>query len=117
MRPRAVDVAKLQPGPDVGFERLRFSKVVENLVGGIDTKAFCILPWIHMNLNPDGVDTLCRQSHEPIYDDKGCQLNAQTHSLADIWNSAGTRDIRKRMSAGEKLPHCNSCFGNEGFGR
>jgi organic radical activating enzyme len=83
----------------------------------MDGKSFCILPWIHMNLNPDGAVTLCCQSHQAIVDDEGRPLNAQTHSLADIWNSAGMKNIRRRMAAGEELPHCEACFRNESYGR
>ena len=70
-----------------------------------------------MNLNPDGRVTLCCQSHHQVFDEKGRSLNAQTHSLADIWNSSGMKDIRRRMAAGEQLPHCNRCFSDEAFGR
>jgi MoaA/NifB/PqqE/SkfB family radical SAM enzyme len=70
-----------------------------------------------MNLNPDGAVTLCCQSHEAILDDQGRALSAQTHSLAEIWNSSGLKDIRQRMAAGERLPHCDACFKNESYGR
>jgi MoaA/NifB/PqqE/SkfB family radical SAM enzyme len=86
-------------------------------VSSTTSKSFCVLPWIHMNLNPDGAVTLCCQSHQRIHDDQGRQLNAQTHSLQEIWNSSGMKDIRGRMAAGEELPHCNACFNNERFGR
>jgi sulfatase maturation enzyme AslB (radical SAM superfamily) len=95
---------------------LRFP-YIEGLVGDIISKSFCVLPWIHMNLNPDGAATLCCQSHQAIHDDQGRRLSAQTHSLQEIWNSSGMKDIRKRMAAGEQIPHCNACFQNEGFGR
>lgn len=70
-----------------------------------------------MNLNPDGKATLCCQSHLPILDESGRPLNAQTHSIEEIWNSPGMRDIRRRMAAGEQLPHCDACFNNERYGR
>ncbi len=70
-----------------------------------------------MNLNPDGAVTLCCQSHQRIHDDQGRQLSAQTSSLQEIWNSSGMVDIRRRMAAGEELPHCNACFNNERYGR
>jgi len=70
-----------------------------------------------MNLNPDGRQTLCCVSHHQILDEKGRSLNAQTHSLAEIWNSEGMKDVRRRMAAGEQLPHCETCFNDEAFGR
>jgi MoaA/NifB/PqqE/SkfB family radical SAM enzyme len=83
----------------------------------VNRKSFCVLPWIHMNLNPDGRVTLCCQSHDHILDEQGRSLNAQTHSLSEIWNSSGMRDIRRRMADGEQLPHCKACFHDEAFGR
>lgn len=68
-----------------------------------------------MNLNPDGTATLCCQSHVKIYDEQGRSLNAQTHSLEEIWNSEAMKDIRKRMTNGEYLPHCAECFRVERF--
>jgi sulfatase maturation enzyme AslB (radical SAM superfamily) len=70
-----------------------------------------------MNLNPDGKVTLCCQSHLPIMDESGRPLNAQTHSIEEIWNSPSMRDLRRRMAAGEQLPHCDACFNNERYGR
>ena len=70
-----------------------------------------------MNLNPDGRMTLCCQSHHQILDESGRSLNAQTDSLKSIWNSQGMKDIRTRMAAGEKLPHCSRCFEDEALGR
>jgi sulfatase maturation enzyme AslB (radical SAM superfamily) len=70
-----------------------------------------------MNVNPDGVATLCCQSHHRIPDSDGHELNLQTHTLQQVWNSAGIREIRRRMSAGELLPHCVACYNNERFGR
>ena len=83
----------------------------------VNTKSFCVLPWIHMNLNPDGAVTLCCQSHKEILDANGKPLNAQTHSLSEIWNSVGMKAIRRSMAAGESLPHCDACFNNERYGR
>src|SRR5215204_3078069 len=112
------------PGPEYHARRRRdraFScggrTASEDALGPSHNKKFCILPWIHMNLNPDGAATLCCQSHHPIYDDLGRPLNAQTHSLSELWNSSGMKDIRRRMAAGEELPHCAACFHNESFGR
>jgi sulfatase maturation enzyme AslB (radical SAM superfamily) len=82
-----------------------------------DTASFCALPWVHMNVNPDGAATLCCQSHHRIHAGDGGELNLQTHSLQEIWNSEGMKDIRRKMSAGENLPHCEACYNNERFGR
>jgi sulfatase maturation enzyme AslB (radical SAM superfamily) len=83
----------------------------------MDDKSFCALPWVHLNVNPDGAATLCCQSWMHIDDGAGREVNLQTHSTNEIWNGAGLRDIRRRMLAGEQLKHCDACFYNERYGR
>src|SRR5215469_14659884 len=82
-----------------------------------DGESFCVLPWVHMNLNPDGAMTLCCQSHTAIENRPQEPLNAQAHTIPSMWNSEGMKDVRRRMSAGERLPHCAACFNNEHYGR
>jgi len=76
----------------------------------------CILPWIHLNLAPDGFATLCCQSGTLLRDEGGKPLNAQTHTLEAIWNSRAMREVRVAMLRGEALPHCAACARNERHG-
>lgn len=78
-----------------------------------ENTSFCILPWVHLNLAPDGYATLCCQSGTPLMGDDGRPLNAQTHTLQAIWNSRAMRGIRSAMLNGETLPHCAACDRNE----
>jgi hypothetical protein len=96
---------------------LIFPRMLEGASVVAPSECFCVLPWVHMNLNPDGSVTLCCQSHHAVQDERGTPLNVQTHSLAEIWNASGMRDVRRRMSAGERLPHCEACYSNEAYGR
>ena len=82
-----------------------------------DSPSFCVMPWVHLHANPDGVATLCCQSHHRLFDAKGQVFNLQTHSMREIWESDSLKEIRRRMSAGEQLPHCSACFNVEKFGR
>ncbi len=77
---------------------------------------FCALPWVHLNINPDGAATLCCQSHHPLREENGKPLNLQTHSLEEIWNSSALRGIRADMVAGKPVPHCFACHHNEKIG-
>lgn len=68
-----------------------------------------------MSLTPDGSATLCCQSPPPLRDKKGEPLNAQTHSLREIWHSHALTETRQRMAAGERLPQCAACWDRERF--
>jgi sulfatase maturation enzyme AslB (radical SAM superfamily) len=83
----------------------------------MDSKSICALPWVHLNVNPDGAATLCCYSWMHIDDGAGRDLNLQTHSTQEIWNGAGMRDIRRRMLTGEQIPNCDACFHDERYGR
>ena len=32
-----------------------------------DSPSFCVMPWVHLHANPDGVATLCCQSHRRLF--------------------------------------------------
>lgn len=82
----------------------------------LESRSFCVLPWIHLNANPDGTIALCCQSPVLITDEGGRPLSLQTHSAAEIWSSPALRDLRRRIAEGEQLPHCERCFENERHG-
>jgi MoaA/NifB/PqqE/SkfB family radical SAM enzyme len=86
-------------------------------MGITDRTTFCVLPWIHLNLSPDGRVTLCCKSHDYILDEKGEIINVQTHSLPEIWNSPALRNIRRDMADGKLLRDCKGCVRDEEFGR
>jgi MoaA/NifB/PqqE/SkfB family radical SAM enzyme len=50
-----------------------------------------------------------------MLDESGRALNAQTHSIRDIWASGAFKDVRRRMAEGEKIPNCSNCWSRERF--
>ena len=73
-----------------------------------NSKTFCILPWIHMYVNPDGsVLPCCIAQHKERLG------NVQEESIKDIWNNEKYKSLRKRMLAGEKCNECTACYSSE----
>lgn len=77
---------------------------------------FCVAPWTHTYVSPQGERRLCCASREdPQFqkqyidsgDNNDTEFNPST--LKEHWNSAYMKDIRKRMLAGEKLSQCDVC--------
>ena len=62
-----------------------------------DNKAFCVLPFIHKHKRLSGMDTVCCNSQKPI-------------SADDI------PIIRQKISDGERIDHCKTCYVNEDSG-
>lgn len=72
------------------------------------SKTFCILPWLHMYVNPDGsVLPCCIAQHNERLG------NVQSESIEDIWNGKKYKNLRKRMLAGEKCKECTACYSSE----
>jgi radical SAM protein with 4Fe4S-binding SPASM domain len=69
-------------------------------------KAFCILPWIHSAINPNGDVRPCCVSQPWAY----TVGNLNKNTLEEIFNQEPLRELRKELLTAERLPDtCNSC--------
>lgn len=66
---------------------------------------FCILPWVHMNVWPDGKVYPCcmADNSRPVGD-------LRRSSLAEAWNSEPMRRLRRNMLEGRPSPECSKCY-------
>lgn len=90
-------------------------------------KTFCMAPWSHTYISPQGERRLCcasREEHsfqkqyiDATNDEKyGAIKESKTSAdefnpltLEEHWNSPYMRDIRKKLMAGERIPQCDVC--------
>jgi radical SAM protein with 4Fe4S-binding SPASM domain len=77
-----------------------------------EKKHFCILPWIHLNINPNGKINPCCSTTDTfnLGDIKEITLN-------EAWNSAGLKEIRKKILNDELPEACRSCHQQEIYGQ
>lgn len=73
-------------------------------------KAFCIKPWTHLYVQPNGGMKLCCRSMERN------DYNLKTTSIAEWWNSDFVQGVREQMIAGEKPSVCMDCYITEDQG-
>src|SRR5437899_1663872 len=73
------------------------------------SKTFCILPWTHLAVMPEGSVKICCIAKDRIRAD-GAPLSLQHQSLEAIWNSAYLRGVRRDMLAGRHVPDCATCY-------
>lgn len=68
-------------------------------------KAFCILPWIHMHVWPNGNAMPCciADSDQPFG-------NLKENKIEEVWNSDRYKELRLAMLNGEKLDCCRRCY-------
>lgn len=69
------------------------------------TDTFCILPWLHLNVQPNGdIYPCCMAPYgEPIG-------NTTNDTLEEMWNGNAMKDIRKKMLVGKRPHLCSRCF-------
>lgn len=70
-----------------------------------ESKHFCMLPWLSLQIRPDGAVFPCCLAQP-----SGQLGNAKTSSLAEIWNSHQIRKIRKKMLNDEYVSACSYCY-------
>jgi radical SAM protein with 4Fe4S-binding SPASM domain len=66
---------------------------------------FCILPWTHLMIQPNGnIQPCCMTPHDmPIG-------NTKDDTLEEVWNGFVMKNIRKKMFKGERPMMCNRCY-------
>ena len=66
----------------------------------------CVMPWIHINSEPDGRVIPCC-----VTTDKNYVLgNLKTDSIDSIWNSSNMKQLRVEMISGNEPSICKPCF-------
>jgi radical SAM protein with 4Fe4S-binding SPASM domain len=69
------------------------------------SKTFCVLPWAHLNVQPNGDIYPCCMA--PYGKSIG---NTSKDTLEEIWNGDDMKTIRKEMLEGERPNLCERCF-------
>src|SRR5262245_32051465 len=67
---------------------------------------FCILPWMHLTVLPDGTSRICCVASDG-------PLSLQKSTLAEIWNSEHMRKLRRDLVAGRPVQECSVCYRDE----
>lgn len=71
-------------------------------------KHFCIIPWMHLNINPNGKVNACC-THTDIFN----LGNVRTETLKELWNNENLKRTRKEILNGELPETCQNCFKRE----
>jgi MoaA/NifB/PqqE/SkfB family radical SAM enzyme len=105
-------------------------------------KTFCMAPWVHMNIGPNGDVYPCclmpmTETEEVKVDiaenidestleiiSSECNGNSRefkmgslmNESLREIWNNDNMRELRRNMMAGKESNFCTSCYKEEEIG-
>ena len=83
--------------------RTKYNWPKQNKLKSTDT--FCILPWLHLNVQPNGDIYPCCMA--PYGEAIG---NTTNDTLEEMWNGEAMKDIRRKMLVGDRPHLCNRCF-------
>lgn len=76
-----------------------------------DSENFCILPWVHMHIWPNGTTyPCCLATNDYVIGD------TNTHTMLEIWNSPKQRMLRKNIMSGKPTSGCTRCYEHEANG-
>lgn len=72
----------------------------------IESKSFCMLPWIHLHGWPTGEAFLCCMSNIPVG-------NLKQNTMEEIWNNNNLKEVRKNMLTDKPCNECTRCYEDE----
>lgn len=78
---------------------------------------FCVLPWVSVQVRPDGRMAACCHSQTPYRTEAGEDLHLLFHSLHDAFHSPSAEKLRKNLLAGIRDRNCQSCWSEEARGQ
>ena len=74
------------------------------------SKTFCVYPWIHQYVGPDGEVKPCC-----IYEPSGPGIgNIKENPLKEVWNNDKSKQLRLDMLNGVEISGCSACNNREG---
>lgn len=77
----------------------------------MESKTFCMLPWMHMHAFPDGRAYPCCLSDywHPVGD-------LRKNTMEEVWNQDAYKTMRTNMLAGKECKECTKCYEQEQHG-
>lgn len=75
--------------------------------------SFCVLPWMHLDINPQGTAKICCRAAGPLKAQDGAIMSLYHSTLEEMWNSPYMRAVRRAMCAGAPLKECAGCYADE----
>ena len=77
----------------------------------MDSKTFCMLPWMHMHAFPDGRAYPCCLSDywHPVGD-------LRKNTMEEVWNQDAYKIMRTNMLSGKECKECTKCYEQEQHG-
>lgn len=81
----------------------------------INSKSFCIMPWVHIATEPSGDAKICCLANKRLKKDV-LNFNLGKDNIIEIYNSSQIKQNRKDMIQGRRINDCRHCWNEEDTG-
>jgi MoaA/NifB/PqqE/SkfB family radical SAM enzyme len=82
----------------------------------LPNKEFCVLPWVALEIQPNGEHAVCCLAEETIKDEQGQVLTVTKNSLDEVLDSYSMKRLRQEFLANKKPDTCAKCWRVEDAG-
>jgi len=82
----------------------------------LPNKDFCVLPWVALEIQPNGEHAVCCLAEETIKDEQGQTLTVTKNSLDEVLDSHSMKQLRKDFLANTRPDTCAKCWRVEDAG-
>jgi MoaA/NifB/PqqE/SkfB family radical SAM enzyme len=83
----------------------------------LPNESFCVLPWVALEIQPNGSHAVCCLAEDMIRDEKGNELTVTKNTLDEVLDAHSMKQLRKDFLAGKKPKTCDKCWREEDSGR
>ena len=78
-----------------------------------DNTKLCVLPWIHLEVQPNGYITQCCVNKNFVTDQDNNPININTATITSAWNCSSIKMNREQFLEGKIPSGCENCFKDE----
>ena len=77
---------------------------------------FCVLPWVALEIQPNGSHAVCCLAEQPVKDEKGNTLTVRNSTIDQILKADSLTKLRRDFLANKKPSTCAKCWRVEDSG-
>jgi len=100
--------------PDQPINKQTIRSRIEGL--NLPTNNFCVLPWVALEIQPNGEHAVCCLAEDLIKDKNGKILTVIDNTLDEVLNAPTMKQLRIDFLSGKKPSTCNKCWRVEDSG-
>lgn len=97
-----------------GTDHSNLRSIVSRL--NLPNENFCVLPWVALEIQPDGNHAVCCLAEETIKNEKGVHLTVTENTLDEVLDSESMKQLRRDFLNDTKPSTCAKCWRVEDSG-